>query len=481
MAASSQRNPSAHLQRRDLPGRPPQDGYGVYIYPNSFFRYEGEWKGGKTHGRGKLLFKDGSYYEGEFVHGEITGEGRRLWAASGNTYSGQFVLGEPQGHGVLQYRAGGRYEGAFHHGMREGHGCLVDQDGQVYQGWFHGDKRHGHGQMAFQNGDKYHGDWVRDQRQGHGVLQGADGSTYEGQWHSNVFSGLGTMAHCSGVVYRGMWINGHPVAQATRMVVLGPEVMHVAHGSSFTLSIELQQDDGKVAESEDGRLLSISAGVRHVQLAAHSEVSFFRVDQGSREAPIQTPFGFECITYPLLGPTSGSPEPRAAPDSADTDSPPPKGDREVAPASDTLCGQGDAASDLPAGGRALPHPENCRVERGRAQFVDLCLGPPPPGYHPVPFLDGRHKASRRPRGGLGPGRRMPTMPGPAAGSRPDEAAEAEPVTAAFPGEYVIVIRDVTTPPFLGRTLPTAFKHLRVSAKAAGPQPRVTGEGPKAPV
>nr|KAF6506612.1 MORN repeat containing 1 [Rousettus aegyptiacus] len=151
MAASSQRNPSAHLQRRDLPGRPPQDGYGVYIYPNSFFRYEGEWKGGKTHGRGKLLFKDGSYYEGEFVHGEITGEGRRLWAASGNTYSGQFVLGEPQGHGVLQYRAGGRYEGAFHHGMREGHGCLVDQDGQVYQGWFHGDKRHGHGQMAFQD------------------------------------------------------------------------------------------------------------------------------------------------------------------------------------------------------------------------------------------------------------------------------------------------------------------------------------------
>lgn len=34
------------------------------------------------------------------------------------------------------------------------------------------------------------------------------------------------------------------------MVILGPEVMDVAHGSSFTLSVELQQDDGKVAESE---------------------------------------------------------------------------------------------------------------------------------------------------------------------------------------------------------------------------------------
>lgn len=179
MAAASQRSPTSRLQPRDPQGRPPQDGYGVYIYPNSFFRYEGEWRGGKTHGRGKLLFKDGSYYEGEFVDGEIMGEGCRHWASSGNTYSGQFVFGEPQGRGVMKYKAGGRYEGELSHGMREGHGCLVDQDGQVYRGSFHNNKRHGRGQMAFQNGDKYDGDWVRDQRQGHGVLWCADGSTYE--------------------------------------------------------------------------------------------------------------------------------------------------------------------------------------------------------------------------------------------------------------------------------------------------------------
>nr|XP_055118561.1 MORN repeat-containing protein 1 isoform X7 [Symphalangus syndactylus] len=153
--------------------------YGVYVYPNSFFRYEGEWKGGRKHGHGKLLFKDGSYYEGAFVDGEIMGEGRRHWAWSGDTFSGQFVLGEPQGYGVMEYKAGGCYEGEVSHGMREGHGFLVDQDGQVYQGSFHDNKRHGHGQMLFKNGDKYDGDWVRDQRQGHGVLRCADGSTYE--------------------------------------------------------------------------------------------------------------------------------------------------------------------------------------------------------------------------------------------------------------------------------------------------------------
>ncbi|XP_032969264.1 MORN repeat-containing protein 1 isoform X3 [Rhinolophus ferrumequinum] len=442
MAAASQRSPTSRLQRRDSQGRPPQDGYGVYTYPNSFFRYEGEWRGGKTHGRGKLLFKDGSYYEGEFVDGEIMGEGCRLWASSGNTYSGQFVLGEPQGHGIMKYKAGGRYEGELSRGLREGHGCLVDQDGQVYRGSFHNNKRHGQGQMAFQNGDKYDGDWVRDQRQGHGVLWCADGSTYEGQWHSDVFSGLGSMVHCSGVGYHGMWINGRPVG-------------------------------------EDGRVLKISAGVRYVQLPAYSEVSFFKVDKGSREGPIQTPFGFECITYPLSSPMSGAPELSAAPESASTGSPLPQGDLEVTMGSDALCDQEDTPGTLSAGGGMPRCPEDCRrVKRGRAQFTDVCLGPPPPGYHPIPFLDSKHeKASNRPRGSLGPGRTTPTVRDPPAGSRPDGAAKAEPVTTAFPGEYVIMIHDVTNPPFLGRVLPTAFKHLRVSLKGMGQQPHIPGEDP----
>ncbi|XP_014593186.1 MORN repeat-containing protein 1 isoform X2 [Equus caballus] len=435
MAAASERSPNSRQPRRVPPGRPPRDGYGVYIYPNSFFRYEGEWKGGKKHGHGKLVFKDGSYYEGQFVDGEIMGEGCRLWASSGNTYSGQFVLGEPQGRGIMTYKAGGRYEGELSHGMREGHGCLVDQDGQVYRGAFHSNKRHGRGQMVFLNGDKYDGDWVRDQRQGHGVLCQADGSTYEGQWHSDVFSGLGSMAHCSGVVYRGMWINGHPAAQATRIVILGPEVMDVAQGSSFSVKVQLQQDDGEVAKSEDGRVLKISAGVRYVQLQAYSEVSFFKVDEDDREMPIQTPFGFDCITYPLSSPKSGGLEPRAALESSRANSPLHEGDLEPALASDALCGQEDPPGGLPGGGCKPCCPEDCqRVERGCAQFMDVRLGPPPPGYHPVLFLGGVHKkAGNSPRSCLGPMRTAPTTQDPPGGSRPDGAAVAELAAAAFPG------------------------------------------------
>uniref|UniRef100_A0A8C6BXE9 MORN repeat-containing protein 1 n=1 Tax=Monodon monoceros TaxID=40151 RepID=A0A8C6BXE9_MONMO len=228
----------------------------------------------------------------------------------------------------MKYKAGGRYEGELSCSLREGQGNLVDADGQVYWGSFHDNKRHGQGRMVFRNGDEYEGDWVRDQRQGHGILRHADGSIYEGRWHGDMFSGQGSMAHCSGGVYRGLWIDGHPMrrSQATGIMILGPEVMDVAQGSSFTLTIQLQRDGGEVAMSEGGRVVEISAGIRYMQLPAYSEVSFFKVDDGHRETPIQTPFGFQCISYPLSGPKSRDLEPRAALESAGANSPLPEGD-----------------------------------------------------------------------------------------------------------------------------------------------------------
>nr|XP_039330054.1 MORN repeat-containing protein 1 isoform X3 [Saimiri boliviensis boliviensis] len=452
MAAAGEGSQSSRGPRRDPPRRPPRDGHG------------------------KLLFKDGSYYEGAFVDGEITGEGRRHWAWSGDTFTGQFVLGEPQGRGVIEYKAGGCYEGEVSHGVREGHGFLVDRDGQVYQGSFHGNKRHGLGQMLFRNGDKYDGDWVQDQRQGHGVLRCADGSTYEGQWHSDVFSGLGSMAHCSGLTYSGLWINGHPAEQATKMVILGPEVMEVVQGCPFSVHVQLLQDQGETAQSESGRVLQISAAVRYVQLPAYSEVSFFHVDGDNQETRLQTPFGFECIPYPVSSPEAGVLGPRAAKGGAEADVPLPGGDQELD--SDALHGQDTLGDQLATGCAPCRPGARQRVQQGHATFTDVLLGPPPSGYHPFLFLDSlRKKAGSRSRGGPHPGAAPPTAPEPPGGSRPEgRAMEKRAVAAAYPGEYVVVIRDVTTPPFLGRTLPTAFKHLRVVANSSGQRPHVLEEG-----
>lgn len=39
-------------------------------------------------------------------------------------------------------------------------------------------------------------------------------------------------------------------AQAKKIVVLGPDVLEVVQGAPFTLSVQLQQDDGEVAKSK---------------------------------------------------------------------------------------------------------------------------------------------------------------------------------------------------------------------------------------
>ena len=72
---------------------------------------------------------DGSFYEGQFIDGEIQGHGFRRWASTRNEYTGQFVKGELNGHGIMIYGNGSRYEGEWLENKREGKfdvkGCAV--------------------------------------------------------------------------------------------------------------------------------------------------------------------------------------------------------------------------------------------------------------------------------------------------------------------------------------------------------------------
>ena len=43
------------------------------------FVYEGEWKDDKPEGRGSIIFNNGEYFEGEFMHGKADGIGRYVF------------------------------------------------------------------------------------------------------------------------------------------------------------------------------------------------------------------------------------------------------------------------------------------------------------------------------------------------------------------------------------------------------------------
>ena len=124
------------------------------------FRYEGQMRDSRWHGRGTLTWPDGHRYEGDFVDGKIHGQGT-LFYADGRRYEGDFVDNDRTGRGILTWPDGNRYEGDFVNGNRTGHGTYI-----------------------WPNGDRYEGDFVDGKRTGWGTQVSANGRVKEGEWQN---------------------------------------------------------------------------------------------------------------------------------------------------------------------------------------------------------------------------------------------------------------------------------------------------------
>jgi hypothetical protein len=77
------------------------DGAGCYCWPDGSV-YEGEWRGGRRHGRGVMRGPDGGTYAGEWADGRKHGDGKYKWA-SGAEYEGRFKEGMKEGLGVYRW------------------------------------------------------------------------------------------------------------------------------------------------------------------------------------------------------------------------------------------------------------------------------------------------------------------------------------------------------------------------------------------
>ncbi|GFR53186.1 hypothetical protein Agub_g15934, partial [Astrephomene gubernaculifera] len=156
--------------------------------------YEGDWKAGQMHGRGKLTFPDGITYEGEFQHNQLTGKGVYTWP-SGAVYEGAVVRGRREGRGRLSFtKSASVYEGEWRDGMRHGQGVLYTNITRTsyYKGSWVNDTKHGPGVMRYDNGDTYDGMWDDDKKRGLGTMRWELGrQQYSGEWDNNVPNGVG--------------------------------------------------------------------------------------------------------------------------------------------------------------------------------------------------------------------------------------------------------------------------------------------------
>ena len=478
-----------------------REGYGVFTYPNSFFRYEGEWHHGVRHGYGKLKMRDGSYYEGEWKHGEIEGMGVRHWNSSGNTYEGEFEDGELNGKGQMVYGNGDVYEGSWCDNKREGEGILTGSNGAVYTGLFHAHRRHGEGKQVYSESEEYDGGWFADMKQGFGVMTFEDGSVYSGQWRANLMHGEGSISHSSGIKYDGLWINGRPATEPTQIEFTEKEI-EIEPSGTFSISIQCLTADGDVS-AESGRQFRLSGGIKVSTKSNCPSPLKAPVSRGER---IKTPFSFEIEPYPLSLKIESPFEESSSPDggardrskSCDKGSPNEnvtfatannnapehlqrviQEDVESPSAMDQFASpiNQDKESDFPVVPQVLTVNGCFRLEN----LMFPALNIQRPVFTPD-SVDGarsggspnrKGKESRRTindnadqsrgenREGSGGARKKRQK-----GVAVDTEAEKVDVRFCKPGDYVVIVEDVTNPPFLGTKLDPAFIHIKVSATLA---------------
>ena len=143
--------------------------------------YEGDWKHGRWTGRGRLSNGDGDLYEGELRNDHKHGKGTMRFA-DGRVFVGDYINGQMI-EGEMTYQDGSTYKGSWVDGMRHGRGKCVFTDDSIYEGEFREGEFHGHGKMGWSDGGWYEGEWWNGEMQGHGKEMRPDGSLrHEGAW-----------------------------------------------------------------------------------------------------------------------------------------------------------------------------------------------------------------------------------------------------------------------------------------------------------
>eukprot|EP00057_Strongylocentrotus_purpuratus_P008627 XP_011663101.1 PREDICTED: MORN repeat-containing protein 1 isoform X2 [Strongylocentrotus purpuratus] len=107
-------------------------GHGVMTYgPGG--SYEGEWQHNRRQGHGVLKLSDGTHYEGSFHNNIRHGEGSQTYV-NNDRYIGDWIMDRRQGSGELRCHDGTIYDGQWRNDMYNGQGTMIHCSGMVYEG-----------------------------------------------------------------------------------------------------------------------------------------------------------------------------------------------------------------------------------------------------------------------------------------------------------------------------------------------------------
>ncbi len=180
------------------------DGYGKIVYDDGS-SYDGYWKNGQYHGKGTRVWETGDSYTGDWVNYIRTGYGVYKWPGGGS-YDGYWLNDQFHGKGTRVWDNGSTYTGDWVNGFRCGEGTMKWTDNNsYYTGGWKDDMQNGQGTLTWSNGDSYIGAFVNGIREGYGVYTWTNGTVYKGNWKNGQMHGQGTMTYANGTTKSGTW------------------------------------------------------------------------------------------------------------------------------------------------------------------------------------------------------------------------------------------------------------------------------------
>lgn len=133
--------------------------------------YKGGFKNDKRHGTGICQFASGAIYRGDWRDDNPNGQGI-LFSGSNEVIEGRFENGAaPHGRVKIMFSDGSYYEGSYSNHRRHGQGVMIYPNGEEYAGEWNNDKRIGRGKMQFLNKTTYKGQFIDDQADGDGQIE----------------------------------------------------------------------------------------------------------------------------------------------------------------------------------------------------------------------------------------------------------------------------------------------------------------------
>ncbi|EGR30902.1 hypothetical protein IMG5_121480 [Ichthyophthirius multifiliis] len=185
------------------------------LIDNSF--YLGQWKVGKRHGKGLIIWNNESFFEGFWKNDKIYGIGR-LITFKQDIYEGEF-LDQTQVENIEKFISELDFNNQdqkqqniynlkndlyFFHGQ----GMLTHKDGSIYQGNWKYNQMEGFGTYQWPDGRVYIGEFIKNKKQGEGKFQWPSGRIYKGQWLDGKQNGYGVYINFKKQKKLGLWKNG---------------------------------------------------------------------------------------------------------------------------------------------------------------------------------------------------------------------------------------------------------------------------------